>query len=234
MHTPNGATLMIPSVFFSWTGESLDKKIPLLRSNTAMDAAAHRVLTLMGETDIDTLNSSCGAEQEYFLIDANFANARPDLLLAGRTLFGAPSPKGQQFDDHYFGAIPARVQVFMQDFEDKLYRLGIPAKTHSAAMAHVSDLVGSISGAASIGVEIDTLIVTTIAGEANSLLAAVGALESALAVHDFETTEEHMRYCAGTLRGLMDQVRLHGDALGSGVADTYWPLPKYREMLFMK
>ena len=110
------------------------------------------------------------------------------------------------------------------------------AKTmlYPAAMAHVSDLVGSISGAASIGVEIDTLIVKTIAGEANSLLAAVGALESALAVHDFETTEEHMRYCAGTLRGLMDQVRLHGDTLESEVADTYWPLPKYREMLFIK
>ncbi len=565
MHTPNGATLMIPSVFFSWTGESLDKKIPLLRSNTAMDAAAQRVLALMGETDIDTLNSSCGAEQEYFLVDANFANARPDLLLAGRTLFGAPSPKGQEFDDHYFGAIPQRVQVFMQDFEDKLYRLGIPAKTHHnevapgqfeiapyfeaanvaadhqqlmmtimkatakehgfvcllhekpfagingsgkhvnwsvgnstqgnlldpgttphdnlnfllfcgavirgvhlfgpllraviasaandhrlganeappailsvylgdqleavfndikdgniavsndggvmdlglsqilpftrdpgdrnrtspfaftgnrfefravgssqsvsgplvamntmladsldwiadkleaeltsgkgqveavaavlqelmqlhgnvifggdgyssdwhtmaveerglrnipttadalpaliddsvialfertgvlspvelesryevyaeqyilsigveakttaeiattmlypAAMAYVSDLVGSINGAATLGVEIDTATVQSVATEANALMAAVGALESALDVHDFATTEEHMQYCAGTLRGLMDEVRVHGDALETEVADRYWPLPKYREMLFLK
>ncbi len=565
MNTPNGATLMIPSVFFSWTGESLDKKIPLLRSNAAMDAAAQRVLSLMGETEIDTLNSSCGAEQEYFLVDANFANARPDLLLAGRTLFGAPSPKGQEFDDHYFGAIPARVQVFMQDFEDKLYRLGIPAKTHHnevapgqfeiapyfeaanvaadhqqlmmtimkstakehgfvcllhekpfagingsgkhvnwsignstqgnlldpgttphdnlnfllfcgavirgvhmfgpllraviasaandhrlganeappailsvylgdqleavfndikdgniaasndggvmdlglsqilpftrdpgdrnrtspfaftgnrfefravgssqsvsgplvamntmladsldwiadkleaelasgkgqveavagvlqelmqlhgnvifggdgyssdwhtmaveerglrnipttadalpalidesvialfertavlspvelesryevyaeqyilsigveakttaeiaktmlypAAMAYVSDLANSINGATALGVEIDTATVTSVAGEANALIAAVEALESALVVHDFETTEEHMQYCAGTLRGLMDEVRLHGDALEAEVADTYWPLPKYREMLFLK
>ncbi|MGB5283099.1 MAG: glutamine synthetase III, partial [Polyangiales bacterium] len=129
MQTPNGATLMIPSVFMSWTGEALDKKIPLLRSNAAMDKAAQKVLALMGETDIAPLNSSCGAEQEYFLVDAHFANSRPDLLLAGRTLFGAPSPKGQEFDDHYFGAIPARVQVFMQAFEDKLFRLGIPAKT---------------------------------------------------------------------------------------------------------
>tara|TARA_R110002049_G_scaffold252264_1_gene426891 strand:- start:26325 stop:28499 length:2175 start_codon:yes stop_codon:yes gene_type:complete len=135
MHTANGSTLMIPSVFMSWTGEALDKKIPLLRSNAAMDKAANKVLSLMGETDIATLNSSCGAEQEYFLVDENFANSRPDLLLAGRTLFGAPSPKGQQFDDHYFGAIPARVQVFMQDFEDKLYRLGIPAKTHHNEVA---------------------------------------------------------------------------------------------------
>ena len=135
MNTTNGATLMIPSVFFSWTGEALDKKIPLLRSNAAMDTAAQRVLRLMGETEIQTLNSSCGAEQEYFLIDSHFANSRPDLLLAGRTLFGAPSPKGQEFDDHYFGAIPERVQVFMQDFEDKLFRLGIPAKTHHNEVA---------------------------------------------------------------------------------------------------
>ena len=135
METPNGSTLMIPSVFMSWTGEALDKKIPLLRSNSAMNDAAQKVLSLMGETDIATLNSSCGAEQEYFLVDSHFANSRPDLLLAGRTLFGAPSAKGQEFDDHYFGAIPERVQVFMQDFEDKLYKLGIPAKTHHNEVA---------------------------------------------------------------------------------------------------
>ena len=565
MQTANGATLMLPSVFFSWTGESLDKKIPLLRSNAAMDKAAQRVLTLMGETEIEPLTASCGAEQEYFLVDTNFANARPDLLLAGRTLFGAPSAKGQEFDDHYFGAIPARVQVFMQHFEDKLYRLGIPAKTHHnevapgqfevapyheaanvaadhqqllmtvmkatakehgftcllhekpfagvngsgkhvnwsvgnstqgnlldpgttphdnlnfllfcgavirgvhlhgpllraviasaandhrlganeappailsvylgdqleavfndiregklgvsndggmtdlglsqilsferdpgdrnrtspfaftgnrfefravgssqsvsgpliamntmladslswiadkleveltagkseaaavadvlkelmelhgnvifggdgyssewhaaaveerglrnipttadalpafldeavialfertgvlspaelesryevyseqyilsiaveakttaelartmlypAAMSYVAELVNSISGAASIGVEFDTRIVKTIATEANAMMTAVEALESALAFDDFATTADHMQYCAGTLRGLMDEVRQHADTLESDVADEYWPLPKYREMLFVK
>ncbi|WP_461480583.1 glutamine synthetase III family protein [Porticoccus sp.] len=135
MHTDNGATLMIPSVFMSWTGEALDKKIPLLRSNAALDKAAKKVLSLMGEKEIATLSSSCGAEQEYFLVDANFASSRPDLLLAGRSLFGAPPAKGQEFDDHYFGAIPERVQVFMQDLEDRLYRLGIPAKTHHNEVA---------------------------------------------------------------------------------------------------
>ncbi|PID46515.1 MAG: glutamine synthetase type III [Proteobacteria bacterium] len=135
MHTDNGSTLMIPSIFMSWTGESLDKKIPLLRANSAMDKAAQKVLKLMGEEKIEPLNSSCGPEQEYFLVDANFANSRPDLLLAGRTLFGAASPKGQEFDDHYFGAIPSRVQVFMQAVEDKLYRLGVPAKTHHNEVA---------------------------------------------------------------------------------------------------
>ncbi len=135
IHTENGSTLMIPSVFMSWTGESLDKKIPLLRSNDAMNKAGKRVLSLMGEKKIAHLDSSCGAEQEYFLVDSHFANCRPDLLLAGRTLFGKAPEKGQEFDDHYFGVIPKRVQVYMQDVEDQLYRLGIPAKTHHNEVA---------------------------------------------------------------------------------------------------
>ena len=161
MQTPNGATLMIPSVFMSWTGEALDKKIPLLRSNAAMDRAAQKVLSLMGETDIAPLNSSCGAEQEYFLIDAHFANSRPDLLLAGRTLFGAPSPKGQEFDDHYFGAIPERVQVFMQAFEDKLFRLGIPAKTHHNEVAPGQFELAPYFEAANVAADHQQLMMTT-------------------------------------------------------------------------
>ncbi len=135
IHTDNGATLCIPSIFISWTGESLDKKVPLLRSNAAMNEAATKVLKLMGEKKVAPLNSSCGAEQEYFLVDSNFANLRPDLLLAGRTLFGAPSAKGQEFDDHYFGAISERVQNYMQDVEQRLYRVGIPAKTRHNEVA---------------------------------------------------------------------------------------------------
>ncbi len=135
MHTDNGATLCIPTVFMSWTGESLDKKIPLLRSNDAVNKAGKRVLGLIGEREISTISSSCGPEQEYFLVDANFANSRPDLLLTGRTLFGAAPAKGQEFDDHYFGTIPARVLVYMQDCEDQFYRLGIPAKTRHNEVA---------------------------------------------------------------------------------------------------
>jgi glutamine synthetase len=135
METDNGSTLCIPTVFVSWTGEALDKKLPLLRSIAAMDKAAQRVLKLLGHTDIARVNSSCGAEQEYFLIDANFAVSRPDILLAERTLFGKPPAKGQEFDDHYFGAIPDRVQVFMQDVEETLYKLGIPAKTRHNEVA---------------------------------------------------------------------------------------------------
>ncbi|MFT4941787.1 MAG: glutamine synthetase [Paraglaciecola sp.] len=160
MHTDNGSTLMIPSVFMSWTGEALDKKIPLLRSNSAMNKAGSKVLALMGEEEIAPLNSSCGAEQEYFLIDENFANSRPDLLLAGRTLFGAAPAKGQQFDDHYFGAIPARVQVFMQDFEDKLYHLGIPAKTHHNEVAPGQFEIAPYFEAANIAADHQQLLMT--------------------------------------------------------------------------
>ncbi len=160
METANGSTLMIPSVFMSWTGEALDKKIPLLRSNSAMNKAAQKVLKLMGETEIATLNSSCGAEQEYFLIDENFANSRPDLLLAGRTLFGAPPPKGQEFDDHYFGAIPERVQVFMQDFEDQLYKLGIPAKTHHNEVAPGQFEIAPYFEAANVAADHQQLLMT--------------------------------------------------------------------------
>ena len=162
MQTENGATLMIPCVFASWTGEALDKKIPLLRSNQAMNTAAQKVLSLMGETDIAPLNSSCGAEQEYFLVDAKFANARPDLLLAGRTLFGAASPKGQEFDDHYFGAIPKRVQCYMQDAEDQLYRLGIPAKTHHNEVAPGQFEIAPYFEAANVAADHQQLLMTVL------------------------------------------------------------------------
>ncbi|WP_018294641.1 glutamine synthetase III [Mariprofundus ferrooxydans] len=166
MQTENGATLTIPSVFMSWTGEALDKKIPLLRSNAAMNKAAQKVLSLMGETEIAPLNSSCGAEQEYFLVDANFAAARPDLLLAGRTLFGAPSAKGQQFDDHYFGAIPQRVQVFMQDLEEQLYKLGIPAKTHHNEVAPGQFEIAPYFEAANVAADHQQLLMTVLKNSA--------------------------------------------------------------------
>ena len=135
METANGATLCIPTAFVSWTGEALDKKTPLLRSNMAINRTAGRLLKILGHNEATTVSTSAGPEQEYFLIDAAFAAARPDLLLAGRTLFGKPSAKGQEFGDHYFGAIPERVQIFMQDVDEKLYRLGIPAKTHHNEVA---------------------------------------------------------------------------------------------------
>jgi len=135
LENPNGNTLCIPTVFISWTGEALDKKTPILRSQQAMNVQAQRVLKLFGHTDIDTVVSYAGAEQEYFLIDRNFYFARPDLMSTGRTLFGAPSPKGQEFDDHYFGAIPERVLAFMIEVDRELFKQGIPAKTRHNEVA---------------------------------------------------------------------------------------------------
>ena len=162
MQTDNGATLCIPCIFISWSGESLDKKVPLLRSNSAMNDAAQKVLKLMGEKEVATLNSSCGAEQEYFLVDANFANLRPDLLLSGRTLFGKAPAKGQEFDDHYFGAIPPRVQVYMQDVEEQLYRLGIPAKTRHNEVAPGQFEIAPYYEAANVAADHQQLLMTVL------------------------------------------------------------------------
>jgi glutamine synthetase len=162
METENGSTLCIPTVFVSWTGEALDKKVPLLRSIAAMDKAASKVLKLLGHTEVARVNSSCGAEQEYFLVDSHFANQRPDLLLAGRTLFGKPPAKGQEFDDHYFGAIPERVQVFMQDVEETLYKLGIPAKTRHNEVAPAQFEIAPFFEAANVASDHQQLIMTVL------------------------------------------------------------------------
>jgi glutamine synthetase len=135
LENPNGNTLCIPTVFVSMTGEALDFKTPLLRSQQAMGVHAERVLTLFGHKDLNHVVSFCGPEQEYFLIDRHFFLARPDLVNAGRTLFGAKPPKGQEFDDHYFGAVPERVLGFMMDTERELFKLGIPAKTRHNEVA---------------------------------------------------------------------------------------------------
>jgi len=135
LENPNGNTLCIPTVFVSMTGEALDHKTPLLRSQQAMAKQAARILNLFGHAKPDAVVSFAGAEQEYFLIDRSFFLARPDLLNAGRTLFGAKPPKGQEFDDHYFGAIPDRVLACMLDTENELFKLGIPAKTRHNEVA---------------------------------------------------------------------------------------------------
>ena len=162
MRNANGVTLCIPTVFISWTGEALDKKTPLLRSNAAMNRQAQRLLRLLGETEIAPVNASCGAEQEYFLVDAGFTALRPDLQLAGRTLFGAPPAKGQQFDDHYFGAIPERVQLFMQDVELQLYRLGIPAKTRHNEVAPGQFEIAPFFEAANVATDHQQLTMTVL------------------------------------------------------------------------
>ena len=135
LENANGTTLCIPTAFFSWTGEVLDKKTPLLRSMKAVNAQAQRILKLFGHKNPALVVSTCGPEQEYFLIDRNFFFARPDLINAGRTLFGASPPKGQEFCDQYFGAIPDRVLACMLDAEREMYKLGIPVKTRHNEVA---------------------------------------------------------------------------------------------------
>lgn len=135
LENPNGTTLCIPTAFVSWTGEALDKKTPVLRSMQALNQQAQRILKLFGHNDGAFVASTAGPEQEYFLIDRHFYFSRPDLFTAGRTLFGAKPPKGQEFDDHYFGAIPERVLAFMHEAEREMYKLGIPVKTRHNEVA---------------------------------------------------------------------------------------------------
>jgi len=132
--TPNGTTLVIPTAFVSWTGEALDKKTPLLRSMEALSLQAVRILKLFGSR-AQRVFTTCGPEQEYFLIDQQFYFNRPDLINAGRTLFGAKPPKGQEMEDQYFGSIPDRVLAFMHELEHELYRVGVPVKTRHNEVA---------------------------------------------------------------------------------------------------
>lgn len=132
-----GKTLCIPSIFISYHGEALDKKLPLLRSDDALNKAAIGLLRLFGHKDIKKVFSTCGPEQEYFLIDKNYYNLRQDLLLTGRTLVGASSPKGQQLEDQYFGTIKERVVNFMFEVAEEAYKLGIPVMTrHNEVAPH--------------------------------------------------------------------------------------------------
>ncbi len=134
LNNGNCVTLVIPTAFVSWTGEALDKKTPLLRSMEAVSKQAVRLLGIFGSR-AERVFATCGPEQEYFLIDRNFYFARPDLINAGRTLFGAKPPKGQEMEDQYFGHIPARVLACMSEVEAELYKVGVPVKTRHNEVA---------------------------------------------------------------------------------------------------
>ncbi len=155
---PGGMTLCIPTVFCSWSGEALDKKTPLLRSENAIDRAAVRLLNLMGHEDVTQVFSTIGCEQEYFLVDRTLAVRRPDLLTTGRTLFGAAPPKGQELDDNYFGAISPRVLGFMQELEYELWRLGIPVKTRHNEVAPMQFELAPIHRRAAVSTDQNMLI----------------------------------------------------------------------------
>lgn len=153
----DGVTLCIPSVFFSWTGDVLDQKIPLLRSDRKIHDASMRLLKLLG-IPASYVNSTLGCEQEYFVIDRAWRNLRPDLVLAGRTVFGADSPKGQELQDHYFGAVKDRILCFMQDFENAALKLGIPVKTRHNEVAPAQHEVAPVFERSSLAVDHNILL----------------------------------------------------------------------------
>ena len=155
------ATLVIPTAFVSWTGEALDKKTPLLRSMEAVSKQAVRVLKLFG-SDAARVFSTCGPEQEYFLIDSNFYFARPDLINAGRTLFGAKPPKGQEMEDQYFGSIPARVLACMSEVEFELYKVGVPVKTRHNEVAPSQYEIAPIFENANVAVDHQLMTMETL------------------------------------------------------------------------
>ncbi len=162
LENPNGTTLCIPTAFVSWTGEALDKKTPVLRSMQVLNKHAQRILKLFGHHDGAFVASTAGPEQEYFLIDRHFYYARPDLLNAGRTLFGTKPPKGQEFDDHYFGAIPERVLAFMLDAERELFKLGIPVKTRHNEVAPGQFEIAPVFESANVAADHQQLMMTTL------------------------------------------------------------------------
>ena len=146
-------TLCIPTAFCSYSGEVLDKKTPLLRSMEAISEEAVKILHLFGKTDVKRVITTVGAEQEYFLIDAEDYRKRKDLRLTGRTLFGARSPKGQEKDDHYFGALRTRVAEFMSDLDKELWKLGIPAKTRHNEVAPCQHELAPVFSVSNIAVD---------------------------------------------------------------------------------
>jgi glutamine synthetase len=158
---PNGVTLTIPTAYVSFTGEALDYKIPLLRSQDALGKQALRVLRWFGNTRAMRVFTTIGPEQEYFLVDRRLAQQRPDLVLTGRTLFGAPSPKGQELEDQYFGPIRERILAFMMDLDRELWRLGIPAKTRHNEVAPAQFEMAPVFEPTSVGSDHNMLVMST-------------------------------------------------------------------------
>ncbi len=153
-----GMILCIPTAFCSYTGEALDKKTPLLRSMQALSEQALRIVRLFGNTGATKVTASVGPEQEYFLVDKDLYMQRTDLMFAGRTLFGAPAPKGQEMEDHYFGVIRERVGAYMKDLNEELWKLGVTAKTQHNEVAPAQHELAPIYETANIAVDHNQLV----------------------------------------------------------------------------
>lgn len=161
-HDAGGATLCIPTAFCSYTGEALDQKTPLLRSMEVISEQALRLVRLFGNTTAKKVTPSVGAEQEYFLVDAEKFRLRKDLIYTGRTLFGAMPPKGQELDDHYFGTIRQRIAGFMKDTNEELWRVGVTAKTQHNEVAPAQHELAPIYAPANIAVDHNHLVMQTL------------------------------------------------------------------------
>jgi glutamine synthetase len=195
-----GVTLCIPTAFVSYTGEALDKKTPLLRSEKAVSKSAMKMLKALGNTTTKKVSSTCGSEQEYFLIDKDYFNKRQDLVLAGRTLVGAPPAKGQELEDQYFGSIRERIQSFMHDVEEQLYKWGIPAKTRHNEVAPSQFEIAPVYEDANIAADHNQLVM-----DALRLVAKNHNLEALLAEKPFARINgsgKHLNWSLGTDDGI--------------------------------
>jgi glutamine synthetase len=237
---PNGVTLTIPTAYVSYTGEALDHKIPLLRSQEALGAQALRVLRWFGNTSAKRVVTNIGPEQEYFLVDRKLAEQRPDLVLAGRTLFGAPSPKGQELEDQYFGSIRERILAFMMDLDRELWRLGIPSKTRHNEVAPAQFEMAPVYEATSVGSDHNMLVMSTMrrlalqhglmmlihekpfagingSGKHNNWSMSTDDGENLLDPgHDPHANAQFLAFLAAVIRGVNE----HADLLRASIADA--------------
>ena len=237
---PNGVTLTIPTAYVSFTGEALDHKIPLLRSQEALGKEALRVLRWFGNTTASRVFTNIGPEQEYFLVDRRLAEQRPDLVLTGRTLFGAQPPKGQELEDQYFGPIRERILAFMMDLDRELWRLGIPSKTRHNEVAPGQFEMAPVYEATSVGSDHNMVVMATMrrlapahglmflihekpfagingSGKHNNWSMATDQGENLLDPgNDPHANAQFLAFLLGVIRG----VSVHADILRASIADA--------------
>jgi len=237
---PNGVTLTIPTAYVSFTGEALDHKIPLLRSQDALGKQALRVLRWFGNATASRVLTAIGPEQEYFLVDRRLAAERPDLLLTGRTLFGAPSPKGQELEDQYFGPIRERILAFMMDLDRELWRLGIPAKTRHNEVAPAQFEMAPVYEPTSVGSDHNMVVMSMMrrlaqrhdlmllihekpfagingSGKHNNWSMATDTGENLLDPgNDPHANAQFLAFLLAVVRG----VNVHADMIRAGIADA--------------
>jgi glutamine synthetase len=237
---PNGVTLTIPTAFVSFTGEALDHKIPLLRSQEALGKQALRVLRWFDNSRASRVFTNIGPEQEYFLVDRRLAEQRPDLILTGRTLFGTPSPKGQELEDQYFGTIRDRMLAFMMDLDRELWRMGIPSKTRHNEVAPAQFEMAPVYEPTSVGSDHNMVVMSTMrrlarqhdlmflvhekpfagingSGKHNNWSMGTDEGENLLDPgHDPHANAQFLAFLVAVIRA----VNVHADLLRAGIADA--------------